>query len=235
MDMGKIKLVSYLSCDGVNTSICCKPNTCEMLDILNSLFLAGTIASQALNIVALADSDIKTQDNVRIYPISMRQQAPFWVEKCHYQGVMVQYARDWEETQPSTGIVFTPEPDKPIGYALILTKEKCPGKEERAIFSAGAKYFYPFNKSYVIREGHRMDAVDYASQRDDMRPKWMPQVLKTIEEDAPRNVAAQNFLAEMKARTESVTAAEEAQPRSAASISDIANETKPTNQQRIDE
>lgn len=206
-----------------------------MLDILNTLFLAGTIASQVLNIVALAESDIKTQDNVRVYSISMKQQAPFWVEKCYYEGVMVQYARDWEELQPSTGIVFSPEPDKPIGYALILTKEKCPGKEERGILSVGAKYFYPFNKSYVIREGHRMDAVDYASQQEDMRPKWMPQVLKIIEADAPRNVAAQNFLSEMNARTESTTAADGAKRMSAASVSDATNEASPTNQQRINE
>ncbi|WP_157655454.1 hypothetical protein [Burkholderia ubonensis] len=206
-----------------------------MLDILNSLFLVGTIASQAINIVGLAESDIKAQDGVRIYSISMRQQAPFWVEKCQYQGVVVQYARDWEETQPATGIVLAPDPDTPIGYALILTKEKCPGKDERAIFSVGSKYFYPFNKSYVIREGHRMDAVDYASQREDVRPKWMPQVLRAIETDAPRNVAAQNFLMEMRARTETVQATEPAQRTSAASTSDAANETRLPNQQHINE
>ncbi|WP_157376337.1 hypothetical protein [Burkholderia ubonensis] len=178
-----------------------------MLDILNSLFLVGTIASQAINIVGLAESDIKAQEGVRVYSISMKQQAPFWVEKCHYQGVMVQYARDWEEIQPATGLALAPEPDTPIGYALILTREKCPGKDERAIFSVGSKYFYPFNKSYVIREGHRMDAVDYASQREDVRPKWMPQVLKTIEADAPKSVAAQNFLAEIRAREENAKTA----------------------------
>ncbi|MBY4727396.1 MULTISPECIES: hypothetical protein [Burkholderia] len=206
-----------------------------MLDILNSLFLVGTIASQAINIVGLAESDIKAQEGVRVYSISMKQQAPLWVEKCHYQGVMVQYARDWEENQPVTGMALAPEPDTPIGYALILTKEKCPGKDERAIFSVGSKYFYPFNKSYVIREGHRMDAVDYASQREDVRPKWMPQVLRTIETDAPRNVAAQNFMVEMKARTETVRATEPAQPRSAASAPDAANETSLPNQQHINE
>lgn len=205
-----------------------------MLDIVNSLFLVGTIASQAINIVALAESDIKTRENVRVYSISMKQQAPFWVEKCHYEGVMVQYARDWEETQPSTGMVSAPEPDKPIGYALILTKENCPGKEERAIFSVGDKYFYPFASSYVIREGHRMDAVDYSSQREDMRPKWMSQVLKTIEADAPRNAAAQNFLAEMTARTKPTTAAGVTQHTSTVSVSDAAIESRPTNKKLID-
>jgi len=148
---------------------------------------------------------------------------------------MVQYARDWEEVQRMTGVVFPPEPDKPVGYALILTQEKCPGKDERNIFSVDSKYFYPFNKSYVIREGHRMDAVDYASLSEDARPKWMPQVLKTIEADAPRNAAAQSFLAEMKARAAPGAVVESVPPASAALPSDALNETKPTNQQRIDE
>lgn len=177
-----------------------------MLDALNAFFLATTLASQVFNIVAQANSDVQIQDGVRVYAVAMRQQTPYGVEKCNYDGVMVQYARDWEEVQPS-GVVVPPEPDKPIGYALILTKEKCPGKDERPIFSAGSKFFYPlFGRGYVIREGHRMDAVDYASQPENMRPKWMPQVLKTIEADAPGNIVAQNFLAEMKARSDAAKA-----------------------------
>ncbi len=176
-----------------------------MLDILNALFLAGTIASQTLNIVALADADVRTEEAVKVYPVSMKQQAPIWVDKCRYQGVMVQYARDWEETQPSTEITLAPEPDKPVGYALILTRETCPGKDERAIFAVDSKHLYPFARGYVIREGHRMDAVDFASQREDMRPKWMPQVLKTIEAEAPYNVAAQRFVEDMAARTKTIS------------------------------
>lgn len=174
-----------------------------MLDALNALFLAGTLASQALNIVALSNSDISIQDDVRVYAIAMRQQTPYGVDKCAYDGVMVRYARDWEEVEPTTAEVHQPEPDKPIGYALILTNEKCPGKEERAIFSTGSKFFYPFfGRNYVIREGHRIDAADYASQAESLRPKWMPQVLKTIEADAPGNQAAQAFLAEMHVRSD---------------------------------
>lgn len=45
-----------------------------------------------------------------------------------------------------------------------------------------------------------MDAVDYASQKEEFRPKWMPQVLKTIQEEASHNIAAQEFAAEMATR-----------------------------------
>ncbi|WP_147289890.1 hypothetical protein [Crenobacter cavernae] len=176
-------------------------------DALNAFFLSSTLLSQSFNIVANADSDIKTQENVRVYSGSMRQQAPYGVEKCQYGGVMAQYARDWEETQKSTGDILLPEPDKPVGYALIFTKEKCPGKEERPIFSTSSKLFYPFfGSDYVIREGHRMDEVDYASQSERLRPKLMPQVLKTIEADTTKNIVAQNLLAEMKARSDAAPA-----------------------------
>jgi hypothetical protein len=177
-----------------------------MLDALNIFYLAATIGSQAINIVGNADVNIEIKENVHVYAISLKQQAPFWVDKCHYTGVMVEYARDWEEIEPSTGTVLPAAPDQPIGYALILTKEKCPGKAERDIFSTGSKFFYPlFGRNYVIREGHRMDALDYSSQNEDFRPKWLPQVLKTIQQDASNNVAAQNFEEEMNARTALVT------------------------------
>ena len=126
-----------------------------MLDALNIFYLAVTVGSQAINIVANADSDIAIKENVRVYAISMRQQAPLWVDKCQYGGVMVEFAQDLEEIQESTGVVLHPAPDKPIGHALILTKEKCPGKTEKSIFSTDARYFSPlFGRcKYVIREG----------------------------------------------------------------------------------
>ena len=52
-----------------------------MLDALNIFYLAVTVGSQAINIVANADSDIAIKENVRVYAISMRQQAPLWVDK----------------------------------------------------------------------------------------------------------------------------------------------------------
>jgi hypothetical protein len=173
-----------------------------MLDALNIFYLAATIGSQAINIVANAESDIEIKETTRVYAVTMRQQAPFWVDKCHYNGVLVEYARDWEELQPSTGIILPPAPEKPIGYALILTKEACPGKEARDIFSTGERFFPLFGHGkYVIRDGHRMDAVDYSSQREDARPKWMPQVLKTIQTEAAHNSIAQKFEAELVARS----------------------------------
>jgi hypothetical protein len=86
-----------------------------VLDALNIFYLAATIGSQALNIVANADADIEIKENVRVYAISMRQQAPFWVDKCRYEGMAIEYARDWEEIEPSTGTVLPAAPDKPIG------------------------------------------------------------------------------------------------------------------------
>lgn len=174
-----------------------------MFDALNALYLAATITSQALNIVGNAEADVLKQDGIKVYSVSLKQQAPMWVDKCLYDGVMVQYARDWEEPEQVTGVILPPEPDKPVGYALILTRENCPGKEPRNIFSTGSKFFYPlFGKDFVIRERHRIDAFDYADTREEMRPKWMPQVMKTIEAEAVGNPVAQAFVMEMQRRAE---------------------------------
>lgn len=173
-----------------------------MLDALNAVFLAATIANQALNVVAVASQDVMAQENVKVYSVSMKQQVPMWADRCLYDGVMVRYARDWEETEEATGAKLPPEPDRPIGYALILTKAMCPGEEARKIFNTGSKYFYPlFGKDYVIREGHRIDTFDFAGLRDDIRPKWMEQVIMTIESEAGRNnPAARDFMVELAAR-----------------------------------
>lgn len=174
-----------------------------MLELLNILYLGATIAAQNLAIVANATSDIPIQEGVRVYAVRMKQQAPLWADHCLYDGVMVEFARDWEEMQPLTDVVLPPAPDTPVGYALILTAETCPGKPERTIFSTGSKFFYPlFGKRYVIRDGHRMDAQDYATAKDELRPKWMPQVLRTLAAEAPGNPAARDFLAEMERRSQ---------------------------------
>lgn len=168
---------------------------------LDAVYLAGTVASQNINIVARAEADIPIEAGVKVYPISMKQQTSVFTAPCHYQGVLVEYARDWPELDQATATMLPPAPDKPIGYALILTKEQCPNKAQRAIFSLDSKYFYLIGGSrYVIRDGYRMDAVDYASYAQDMRPKWLAQVLKTIHDEAPRNTAAQGFETEMAAR-----------------------------------
>ena len=175
-----------------------------MLDALNAIFLAANIAAQTLNVVARADEDILIENNVKVYAISMTEQAPMWTNKCKYKGVIVEYARDWEEEDRRTGFTLPPEPDKPIGYALILTEERCPEEEARPIFNTDSKFFTPlFGKDYVIREGGPMDTRDYMSQREEDRPKWMPQVLRTIESEADRNPAARSFLDEMARRSSS--------------------------------
>ncbi|WP_443113349.1 hypothetical protein [Herbaspirillum seropedicae] len=172
---------------------------------LDAVYLAGTVTSQNINIVARAESDVPTRDGVKVYPVAMKQQTSYFTTPCHYQGLLVEFARDWEEVQAATGTLLPPEPDKPIGYALILTSEQCPEKPARPLFSLDEKYFHFLTRSrgdYVIREGQRMDAVDFSSYAPDQRPKWLPQVLRTIHDEAPRNRAAQQFENEMEARPE---------------------------------
>lgn len=173
----------------------------KMFEALNLLFTAVTVTGQAINVIANAQSNILIQENTRVYAITMNKQAPMWADKCLFNGVIVEYARDWEQLEESTGIMLPPAPDTPIGYAIILTKEKCEGADERAIFRTGSKFFYSFmGKQYVVGQGYSINAADYASQSEQLRPKWLPQVLKTIETDAPNNAVAQAFLTEMQAR-----------------------------------
>jgi hypothetical protein len=104
---------------------------------------------------------IEIRGGVKVYPFSIKQQTPYGVERCNYEGVMAECARDWEEVLPSTGSIHALEPDKPVGYALIPNKEKCSGKNAQVIFSTGSKRFYlSFGRRYVSRERHTIDASD---------------------------------------------------------------------------
>ena len=50
---------------------------------LDAVYLAGTLTSQNINIVARSESDIKTQDGVKVYPISMKQQTSVFTAPCY--------------------------------------------------------------------------------------------------------------------------------------------------------
>ena len=72
----------------------------------------------------------------------MKQQTPYGVEKCNYEGLMVEYARDREEVQPSATYISTMSMN-PRDYLKnsprknVKAKFRCPlpGKVEMSAFA----------------------------------------------------------------------------------------------------
>lgn len=172
-----------------------------MLDFFNLIFLGATLATPDIKLNSLAD--ITQEDNKRVYYAQLREQAPGFNQaaKCRYSGYFVPYARDWEEVDETSGKVVPAEPEKVIGYALIVTKEQCPEKPERDIMHVGSKFLYGGlwgPSKYVTRELHRIDVSDYFGTKPDFRPKWMPQVLKTIKEESSSSEIARDALSQIE-------------------------------------
>lgn len=170
---------------------------------LEMAHLAGQVIAQEVSTVAVAQDDVKMQDGAKVYPVEMGQRRPLGFASCKYQGVMVEYSRDWDEIDEWGHVVRAAEPDTSVGYALLLINESCPESEPQEIMKIGSKSFYPiWGRDFVIRKSHSMTAVDYFNLAQGLRPQWMPQVLNTIKEEAATNPVAANFFVELESRSD---------------------------------
>lgn len=171
-----------------------------MTDLFSIFSLSTVLIGQALNIPVVSNIETVRQENKKVYHASMRQIVPYGKEPCQYSGVFVEYAQDWDDYDKNGELKSKAAPNKPIGYALLLNKEMCPGTDPKAILRVGEKLFYPlFGKNYVIRELHQVNATDYMTSHESLRPKWISQVFTKLElESENRDVDAKKFMAELK-------------------------------------
>lgn len=141
-------------------------------------------------------TDIKEVSGQKVYATELNQRVPLWTDGCRYQGVWVDYVRDWDVLADDGRVLFRAEPNESAGYALLVYRASCPGESPKAVLLTGDKRPYPlFNTSHVALKGHSFLASDYWSEtRKDDRPLWMTQVIKTILGEAPTNPAARLFL-----------------------------------------
>lgn len=173
-----------------------------MFGILELVHLGIMVGDQVFNVPTLGTEEIERKPQVKVYATQVKQQKPMFMSHCIYDGVLVEYTRTWEEER--NGTVWPAEPDKPAGYALILTKASCPDKEDEKernveLFATGER---GYSKKYVIRELERIVTWTLTPENHEKHtPKWLPQVVETIAMEAPSNPAAQSFLDEMSRRT----------------------------------
>lgn len=172
-----------------------------MLGVLELFYFGVTMANQTLNVIAFTEQDVKKVEGSRVVAVQMRGSAPMWSDNfCRYKGVMVEYTRDWDEIDSFTGEVkFKADPDTYVAYGLILTEETCPKTGTNPVLLTGAKPFplsiVPWGKDIAIRAKLGVTAVNYGSQLPEMRPKWLPQVIRTLHAEADSNPTAKSYLA----------------------------------------
>jgi len=121
-----------------------------------------------------------------------------WQEHCDAKGVVVDYARDWDVLDEETGrIAFEADPTKIYGQAIILYNLACRKKPVQSVLLIDERR-PTVRKSLKIRLNEEVRGSDYFSRSDSMKPKWMAQVIKTIQDEAATNPAAREFLAHVK-------------------------------------
>lgn len=172
-----------------------------MFGILELVHLGVMVGDQVFNIPTLGMEEITRQPQVKVYATTVKEQRPLFVSYCTYKGVLVEYTRTWEEER--NGTVWPAEPDKPAGFALIITRASCPHKENEnernvELFATGER---GMTGKYAIREMERVVTWQLTPENHEKHtPKWLPQVMDTLAAEAPTNPAAKAFLSELSER-----------------------------------
>ncbi|MFN4340916.1 MAG: hypothetical protein ACK4FE_02635 [Azonexus sp.] len=163
-----------------------------MLDALNALFLAANIIAQPIytrNSVEITMPQLGQVAYGQTYKATL-----FGEPDCHYSGLVIPYERDWEEVYNEGTLQETrvaPEPGKFAGYVYILNKAQCKGKPDQLI-----RHVYDCNSSRcntVVKKDYVVKVLPL-TQDDVSFYKWLPQVMKRIEDASATNTAAKAFM-----------------------------------------
>lgn len=152
-----------------------------MLNLLNFIFLTGTMLA---DIVLASDQDYKIpEQRDSVFAVSMHRE--WWREdgngKCKYIGYAMPIVRDWEivEVRDGMEIHTPPNLEDTYGLAIVFDKKVCEGKPVEKIFRTGTKE--RAREGMTIYRKTTTHAQDYYSAREDIRAKWVPQVLERLE------------------------------------------------------
>jgi hypothetical protein len=114
--------------------------------------------------------------------------------KCYVDGVVVDYARDWDVIDDRTGhVVFKADPTKTYGQAVLMYHKECDdGTKSDVLLTDDRRQLIGKPAKLELLEG--IHSTDYYTATEFQKPRWMAQVLKTIQTEAPTNPAARKFL-----------------------------------------
>ena len=105
-------------------------------------------------------------------------------ETCVWSGVVVPYERTWPEVQSGfiEDKVLAPEPGKVAGYALVVNQQACPGQAPESMFRISEFKKPSRNGSFLY--GRPTVSQLVSSIKPDERPKWLEQVMATVDKAA---------------------------------------------------
>ncbi|MCG2576489.1 hypothetical protein LZ012_05715 [Dechloromonas sp. XY25] len=172
--------------------------------VLNLVFIGASLLAD-IKLYNTMDTKFPQQLG-QIIPIMFREEGynlftlstpPYEDGKCKYTGFAVPYERTWEEVTESGGVrvVNPPEPGKITGYAMVINKKTCPGKEPEPMFRVDTRdeRGILFNKGQM-QKGYFIVSRNYASLKEEDRPKWIEQALVVLDKASATNLEAKAFM-----------------------------------------
>lgn len=164
-----------------------------MLDFIANALYIGALTVSEINL--MATQEVSPQQLHAVVPVEFRAVSFIWsdVYPCRFTGVAVPFERDWEEVVDNgyTKTTLPPEPGKIYSYAIIINKKSCPGKEPEHMFSTGS--WTGAFANLGVPKGVKFMAQGLSKDAE-RQPKWLPQVMKVVQDAAETNQAAKGFI-----------------------------------------
>jgi hypothetical protein len=152
-----------------------------------------------------ATSEVAAINGQQVYPAEVKKQGPMWDKGCVYKGNWVRYYRNWDTmSEDGTRVLFKADSTKPFGYALLVYEERCPttAAPKAVLYTSQPRtsMWVGLNRAGLVAIPPLAFTLEnyLDPARVAERPKWMAQVVKTIQSEAPSNPAAQAFLSHVK-------------------------------------
>ncbi len=153
----------------------------------------------------------------QVIPVVFNEVRPIWVNPCKYSGVLVPFERDWEERNTDHDgheTIIPADPGPIAGYGILLNKKGCPGEATEHV----SMYITKHGENTIIPEKTKYVASDLSSLKEEMKPKWLPQVNRILEAQAESNPVVASFFEFSKQNTKAVETAKDSKSEAEAKV-----------------
>lgn len=165
-----------------------------MWEFLEILHIAATIAVPTQHFGVLEEVPLPVLHQVAKLKLGTGYKA------CAHEGLVIGYERDWtEERQTGDGqvTIIPPDPGKLEGYGILVNKRTCEDNSKSGLhFTVGEYNRGLFSRDRIIE--HRVvSGRDVTQLPPDQRPRWLPQVMRVLEEQNGKNPVVTEFMASL--------------------------------------
>lgn len=165
-----------------------------MWEFLEILHIAATIAVPTQHFGVLEEVPLPVLHQVAKLKLESGNMA------CTHEGLVIGYDQDWtEERQTGDGqvTIIPPSPGELEGYGILVNTRTCADSSKNGLhFTVGEYNRGLFSRDRIIK--HRgVSGRDVTQLPPEQRPRWLPQVMRVLEEQNGKNPVVTEFMASL--------------------------------------